>query len=421
MGISDWDIPADKVFFDRQSLSLYGLTNETFFGTIEEWQKVIHPDDVLRVGEEIRKALSGEKAFSTIFRVLWPDNTVHYISAHGLVKHNEANEAVRMVGVNWDITEDYLAKEKLAFLASIVESSEDSIVTKTLTGVITSWNKGAENLFGYSASEAVGKNISLIVPFEKNDVMHIIDTMKQGKKLEHYVTVRKRKDNAHIDVILTASPVYNREGMIIGISVISRDYSREKQIQQMKSDFVSMVSHQLKTPMAQVMGFVDNMIDGLTGPITEKQREYLTDIRQVATDNAILIDDLLNVSRLDRGILDVRVESHDARSIVSAALKPLSSFAIEHEVTVAYENPIEGEFLVKVDVSKAIETVRNIVHNAIKFTKRGTEVSVLVSDLGQAVTVSVVDRGDGIKKEAEGLIFSRERYWEGACRHQVQG
>ena len=192
-------------------------------------------------------------------------------------------------------------------------------------------------------------------------------------------------------------------------------------IQRMKTDFVSMVSHQLKTPMAQVMGFVDNMLDGLTGPLTPTQREYLPDIRKVAEDNASLINDLLNVSRLDRGILDVHIEACDLRDIVTNTLLPLKAFAEKQGVTIVYVPPALGEFIVSADKAKGVEVVRNVVHNAIKFSPSGSKVEVSCKEDGGKFGVSVVDHGEGIAKEAESLIFSREKVMGGRVRASGAG
>jgi PAS domain S-box-containing protein len=122
------------------------------------------------------------------------------------------------------------ADKAIALLAAIVDSSEDAIVSKSLDGVITSWNKSAEGMFGYSADEAIGQSIMLIIPPERRDEEDtIISQMKQGKRIEHFETVRMRKDGTTIDVSLTISPVRDAAGHIIGASKIARDITRRKQ------------------------------------------------------------------------------------------------------------------------------------------------------------------------------------------------
>jgi PAS domain S-box-containing protein len=124
------------------------------------------------------------------------------------------------------------ADKAIGLLAAIVDSSEDAIVSKTLGGVITSWNAGAERLFGYTASEAVGQHISLVIPANRSDEeMHIIERIKRGERIEHFDTVRVGKNGTALDISLTISPVRNADGEIIGASKIARDISQRKQIE----------------------------------------------------------------------------------------------------------------------------------------------------------------------------------------------
>ena len=124
-------------------------------------------------------------------------------------------------------------EEKFRYLAAIVQSSEDAIIGKDLNGIITSWNPAAEKLFGYSENEAVGRSISILgVPNRLDEFKEIIETVKKGRKVERYETQRKRKDGTPVDVSVTASPVLDEEGKLIGLSVTDRDITSQKQASQ---------------------------------------------------------------------------------------------------------------------------------------------------------------------------------------------
>jgi len=124
------------------------------------------------------------------------------------------------------------ADKAIGLLAAIVDSSDDAIVSKTLDGVITSWNAGAERLFGYAASEAVGQHISLVIPVNRRDEeTFIIERIKQGEPIEHFDTVRVRKDGTSFDISLTISPVRDASGKIVGASKIARDITQRKRIE----------------------------------------------------------------------------------------------------------------------------------------------------------------------------------------------
>ena len=125
------------------------------------------------------------------------------------------------------------AEDRLQHLAAIVDSSDDGIISKNLDGVITSWNKAAERLFGYSAEEAVGRHITLIIPSDRrHEEAMILDRLKRGERVEHFETVRVRKDGGMLDVSLTISPVKDSQGRFIGASKIARDITAQKRAEQ---------------------------------------------------------------------------------------------------------------------------------------------------------------------------------------------
>ena len=116
------------------------------------------------------------------------------------------------------------------FLAAIVESSDDAIISKTLAGTITSWNRGAEILYGYSAAEAVGQPISLIIPPERpSELPAIMERLRRGERIDHYETVRVRKDGTRLDVSVSISPIRDNADRIVGAASIGRDITERKQ------------------------------------------------------------------------------------------------------------------------------------------------------------------------------------------------
>ena len=128
------------------------------------------------------------------------------------------------VNVLRDVTEQRRAEEERARFAAIVESSNDAIIGKTLDGMITSWNEAAERIYGYSAEEAIGQPISMLVPSDRPDeVPAILDSVRQGEKVEPFDTVRVTKDGRRLDISLTVSPIRNFAGDVVGASTIARD------------------------------------------------------------------------------------------------------------------------------------------------------------------------------------------------------
>jgi PAS domain S-box-containing protein len=158
---------------------------------------------------------------------------------------DEAGQIYAALIIALDITDIKSAEEKSAKLASIVESSDDAIISKTLDGIITSWNRAAERMYGYDADEMVGQSILKLIPEDRKDEEPmIIDQIKKGLRVTHFETRRVTRDGKELDVSLTISPIRDSNGEITGVSKIARDISEKKQDELRKSDFIGMVSHE---------------------------------------------------------------------------------------------------------------------------------------------------------------------------------
>jgi PAS domain S-box-containing protein len=159
--------------------------------------------------------------------------------------------------VTRNLTERKSAEQRLGSLASIVESSDDAIVSKNLDGIIANWNKGAERIFGYTSEEAIGQPITIVIPAgRQSEERDILTRIRRGERIDHYETVRRRKDGTPIVVSLTVSPVRNAEGQIIGASKIARDITEQKQSQEQIATLAREAEHRSKNLLATVQAIV---------------------------------------------------------------------------------------------------------------------------------------------------------------------
>jgi PAS domain S-box-containing protein len=192
--------------------------------------ELTHPDDLAATRTEVQRLLDGEiDNYALEKRYQRKDGSHVWSSTTVTLLKQESGEAAQFIGIIQDITDRKQADELRARLAAVIEHSDDAIVTKTLTGIITTWNPGAERIFGYSASEAIGQPVTMLIPENHLDEEPaILERLRRGERIDHYETIRKRKDGSLFDVSLTVSPIKDSGGRIVGASKIARDISRQK-------------------------------------------------------------------------------------------------------------------------------------------------------------------------------------------------
>jgi PAS domain S-box-containing protein len=157
------------------------------------------------------------------------------------------------VNLLMDVTEQKGLERNQAHLSAIVESSDDAIVSKNLDGIIQSWNKGAERIFGYTAGETIGRPILMLIPEDRHsEESEIIQRLRRGERVEHFETVRRRKDGSLIDISLTISPIRDKDGQVVGASKIARDISDRKKAEETKDLLLHEIKHRVKNTLGTV-------------------------------------------------------------------------------------------------------------------------------------------------------------------------
>src|SRR6185312_14025472 len=241
-----------------------------------------------------------------------------------------------------------------ARLAAIIESSEDAIISKTLDGVIQTWNAGAERLFGYRAEEAVGRSITLIVPPERLDEeKEILARLSRGERIDHFETVRMTKDGGRVDISLTVSPIRDAGGRIVGASKVARDVTerrreeealqaeRRKTVEVLeeadrrKDDFLALLAHELRNPLAPLRNGLQVMrLASGDAEVVARMRDLMD--RQL-THMVRLVDDLLDISRIGRNKMELRRSRVLLADVVGSAVEIAEPAlaAAGHELTVS--------------------------------------------------------------------------------------
>lgn len=310
---------------------------------------------------------------------------------------------------------------ELARSAAIVNSTRDAIIARDLNGVIIDWNRGAELVYGYLAEEAIGQRATLIVPPPLEDEEpEIGEVLHHGRRLEHFETVRRRRDGALIDVSITVSPLTDGAGNFIGTATIERDITRNKLreaelrrakhaaevAQRSQQQFLANVSHELRTPMNAIIGMIDLALEE---PLSKRSREFLETAHDSSRVMLSLVDDLLDYARMEAGKFELDEEPFSVRRVLDAAMRALSLRASEQAVELLCEVDADVPDRLMGDATRLRQVVTNLAGNALKFTEGG-EVAVhlgIASCDGDSclLTLTVRDTGIGILEEDQERIF----------------
>ena len=327
-----------------------------------------------------------------------------------------------------------------SLLAAIVDSSDDAIVSKTLDGIITSWNRGAEKIFGYSAEEAIGQHITLIIPTarhgEENDVLARV---RRGEKLDHFETVRQAKDGREVHISLTVSPVRDASGKIIGASKVARDITERKRAEEererlasreraarrsaeeanrLKDDFLATVSHELRNPLNSIVGWAGLLSSGKLNEQTSTRA--IDAIMRAAQALDQIISDLLDVSRIISGRLRLDIRSMQLIEVLESAIETLRPAADAKQIRLQplldpAASPMAG------DPDRLRQVFWNLLSNAVKFTPKDGRIQIISQRIDSHIEVNVCDSGRGIEPQLLPYVFDRFRQGDSGTNRQSSG
>ena len=297
-----------------------------------------------------------------------------------------------------------------ALLAAIVESSDDAIISKTLQGIITSWNAGAERLFGYTAEEAIGQAITMVIPEDRQGEERVIlSRLRRGERIDHFETIRKAKDGRLIDISLTISPIRNDNGEVVGASKVARDITEQKRARRelqeadlRKNEFLALLAHELRNPLGPIRHAVKILRARTPSP---DELQWATNIIDRQTEHMTrLVEDLLDVSRITRGTIELRRERVDIASVLKAAVEA-SGTLIERARHQLKVTPPAEPLYVEGDVTRLTQIISNLLDNAAKYTDPGGRIWLSAEREGDQAVIRVRDSGIGIASELMPRIF----------------
>jgi PAS domain S-box-containing protein len=333
------------------------------------------------------------------------------------------------------------AREHERRFKAIVESSDDAITSTALDGTLTSWNAGAERLYGYRAEEILGRPVRLLVPpDEDGGLEEIWHAVQDGGYVRHFETERLHKDGTRIPVSLSVSAILDGDGRVVGSSGIARDITRQKAaaaerermlerereqverlraLDSLKDEFIALVSHELRTPLTSIRGYLDLLAEGEDGDLTPEQEHFLAIVVRNAERLQSLVGDLLFVAEFESGRLELKRGPVELARVAGEAVETGRPLAATKEIEISFDAadvPIfEG------DRGRLGQVLDNFVSNAIKFTPAGGRVEVRVQKERNNAVIEVADTGMGIPADEQERLFERFFRSSNATQQAIQG
>ena len=414
IGNWDWNLLTNVLHWSDEVYRIYGCEPQYFKVTRNVFLSYVHPDDRDQLNNVFKKALNGNP-FGIDYRIILADGAERIVHAKGEVIFDEKGTPIRLTGTVQDITGLKKAEEKIQSLANAVESSNDAIITQSLDSIIASWNKGAEHIYGYSAEEVVGKDVSILEPVNlKGEIKQLIEKTRHEERIQHYETLRLKKDGTIINTSVTLSPIFDTSGKFVAISCIARDITERKKAEEnlrLKLEelarsnaeleqFAYVSSHDLQEPLRMISSYLQLLQRRYQGKLDEKADKYIHFAVDGASRMQNLINDLLEFSRVTTKAGET--EPIDSEFILNQVLSSLELYIKENKAKVSHDPLPE----VIVDSSQLAQVFQNLIANGIKFhSEEAPKIHISADKKAGEWAFSVRDNGIGIDYQYSEKIF----------------
>jgi two-component system CheB/CheR fusion protein len=405
-------------WFNKSWLDFVGRPLEKEIGN--RWVENIHQEDLQRCLKTYVASFDTRQPFKIEFRLRRYDDQYRWVINNGVPMY-EGEEFIGYIGTCTDITERIEVEQYRVRLSSIVESSDDAIISKDLNGIITSWNKAAQRIFGYEAEEVLGKSIMILIPNNRqNEEPEIQDRIRRGEYVDHYETIRQTKDGRLINISLTVSPIKDSKGTIIGASKIARDVTdktrsdvalieNEARLRKLAQELVNsnreleqfayIASHDLKEPLHVVSSFTHLLEKKLDSKLDSGEKEYINFIKQGIHQAQLLIKDLLEYSRMGQ---ERSMAPLNLNTVLVDVLGNLKVIIHTSNAMVNYE-PLPN---VTANYLAMFQLFQNLISNAIKYkSDKIPEITISCKQEKDNYLFCIKDNGIGIDLQYKTKIF----------------
>lgn len=412
--IQSWNRGAERIF---------GYTADEMIG--QKIQTLIPEHLLFEEDEIISKLKLGERIehYETIRRR--KDGQLINISLTVSPIYDDAGKLIGGSKIARDITNQAKINKDRAILAAIVESSEDGIASKDLNSIVQTWNKSMETIFGYTAEEMIGRSITILIPPEMPDEENqLIAKLKKGERIEHYETVRVRKDGQRIDVALTVSPIRDMTGEVIGASKIVRDITKGKALREqvdllqaallnveetsrLKSSFISTVSHEIRAPLGGIIGLAE--ILSTEEDLSPTAKNVADAVVDASKSLYRVLNELLDYAKVEAGKVRLENRKFSLRNTIIEVVRMINPERTRKGLELRSIVDPDIPELICGDELRVKQVLLNLASNAVKFSEKG-HVYIAANlaednEKGLVIEFKVTDTGIGLSEDTIGRLF----------------
>jgi PAS domain S-box-containing protein len=419
-----------------------GFTSEELMA--EPYTKFVHPDDRQSTMVETSRIQDpGTDSQNFENRFLCKDGSYKWLSWNAVSVPGEKVTYAVARDITARKAADEVLREGAEQLRLLVDSVKDyAIFMLDPVGNVATWNQGAARIKGYNADEIVGRHFSLFYPPEDvrngKPEQELEKAIAEGRYEEEGWRIRKDGSRFWASVVIT--PLRDAAGKLRGFSKITRDVTERKQTQQqieqqnrqlelrnreldratkLKSKFLASMSHELRTPLNAIMGFSDLLEEQTAGPLNNKQKRFVNHIKQGSAHLLQLINDILDLSKIEAGQLELRCEDFQIKDALPEVLSTLHPLAMAKNIQI--KQSMETDQHVYADRVRFKQILYNLLSNAVKFTPKAGRIDIDCREDGTSVCISVADTGVGIRAEDQAVIFEEFRQVEGPAGTTQEG
>ncbi len=422
MGYWEYNLNTGEIFWSDGLFEVFGYKPQEFELDFDFFEKTLYPEDRQVVQQAINDAIENHKNYEVVYRGVKSNNEVILIHCKGVVEYDEQDQPVAMRGTGVDITLQEKIKENDRYTRNIIETSLDPLITISEQGAILDVNTAMEAMTGVERKQLLGSPLAEYFTEPKilqecfQNVLHHGFIRDSFLKLKHV-------DGSITPVSFNASVYKDRKGRVAGIFAAARDITKQfvaekklikardeaERANYSKSEFLAKMSHELRTPLHGILSFAQFGIRNSETANREKLHGYFENIQSSGARLLVLLNDLLDLSKLEAGQMELKYDNHDLKEIVEQCISSQASRISERNLTIRTD--IEDLMIAQCDEFRIGQVVANLLSNAIKFSQSGKTICIGLSrdfiDGKPALLFSIADQGVGIPENELEKVFDK--------------